>query len=192
MKVRRFQSHVMPFLLTFCIEIVKRSVSEDRKSSTHKGSAPLCQNFEFVNATDSDRPNASAREMVRSHVMREVNRVSSMQKLASSSAASRVSGGGPKKQTQRFRLGIAGLREIPPTTRSRWKKLLQETGTEVPSVDSVSILRESEDININLMLVTHKPGADNSITSCRDPFNSLPVPNSPRLEFILHQCKPLL
>ena len=81
------------------------------------------RNFEFVNATGAMVPNATTRPRIRSHVMREANRLiystNTGQSVGSSSARGPLMQESSQPQVQKFRISSAGLRPMLPSKRSR-------------------------------------------------------------------------
>ncbi|KAH8800257.1 fungal-specific transcription factor domain-containing protein [Xylogone sp. PMI_703] len=78
------------------------------------GNSKNTRNFEFINATGSTRPDPVSRPFIRSHVMREANRMPS-QKMAESSSDTYEY----HNLSQKFRFGSAGLQLIPNSPRRK-------------------------------------------------------------------------
>ena len=101
-------------------------IIEDLEDETEIQANPRPQdsrNFEFVNAIGAALPNATSRPFIRSHVMREANRVTYSPGTGQSVGSS--SEGGPQRQepsqpqVQKFRISPSGLRPLLPSKRSR-------------------------------------------------------------------------
>jgi hypothetical protein len=98
-----------------------------------------------VNAVGATAPNATSRPFIRSHVMREANRLTysptTGQSVDPSSAAGPQTQEQSQPQVQRFRIGPSGLQPMLPSRRSRRGQI--ESEIILPS----SPLEEIEEYN---------------------------------------------
>ena len=178
--------------------------TEDEIESEHYHQPQASRNFEFVNSSGGALANAISRPSIRSHVMREANRIRYLPSTGHSSVSS--SGTGPQVpgpsqiQVQKFKIGPSGLRPMLPSKRSRRGQT--KSSQSSPSKLNADCDDDSEnsegpmtagagahDFQDRYSLGCELLDSPNLAGAKMNPFDPFPIPLTDRTEELLLHCK---